>query len=65
MGQLRVGHNRRRIAVDQDDFEAFFFEHLAGLCAGIIELTGLADDNRPGTYYQYLLDILALRHNFI
>jgi hypothetical protein len=61
--QLRIGHDRRRVAVDQDYLVAFLAEHLAGLCPGIVKLTGLADDDRAGTDDQNLLDILAFWHS--
>ena len=48
VGQIRVGHDRRRIGVDQDDPVALLLERLAGLGAGIVELAGLADDDRAG-----------------
>ncbi len=44
--QVRVGHDGRRIGIDQNDPVALFLERLAGLRAGIVELAGLADDDR-------------------
>ena len=41
-------HDGRRVAVDQDDLVTLFAQGLAGLGAGIVELTGLADDDRAG-----------------
>ena len=46
VGELRVGHDRSRVGVDQNDPVAFFAQGLAGLGAGIVELAALADDNR-------------------
>ena len=46
MGQLRIGHDRRRIGVDEDDRVSLLLECLARLGAGIVELTGLSDDDR-------------------
>ena len=43
---LGVRHDRGRVRVHQDDAVAFFAQRLAGLGAGIIELAGLADDDR-------------------
>ena len=37
VGDLRVGHDRRRIAVDEHDLEALSLECLAGLSAGVVE----------------------------
>ena len=48
VGETGIGHDRRRIGVDQDDPVALFLERLQRLGAGVIELAGLADDDRPG-----------------
>ena len=45
--QIRIGHDGRRIGIDQHDAIALGLEGLAGLRAGIVELAGLADNNRP------------------
>ena len=42
----RVGHNRRRVGVDQNNPEALFAKCFTGLGPGIVKLTGLADYNR-------------------
>ena len=62
VGHLRVGHDRRGIGVDQDDAVALLAQRLAGLRAGVIELAGLADDDRPGADDQDALDVGALGH---
>ena len=49
---LRVGHNRRRIGIDENDAEALTAQRLARLRAGIIKLAGLADDNRASANNQ-------------
>ena len=43
---LRIGHDRRRIAVDENQPVAFFFQRFAGLRAGIVELAGLTNHDR-------------------
>ena len=48
VGELRVGHDRRRVGVDQADPEPSGAQHPAGLGAGVVELAGLPDDDRPG-----------------
>ncbi len=48
VGDLGVGHDRRRVAVDQDRPDALGAEGAAGLGAGVVELGGLADHDRPG-----------------
>ena len=43
-----IGHDRRRIRVHQHDAVALFLEGAHGLGTRIVELAGLADDDRPG-----------------
>jgi hypothetical protein len=62
VGQLRIGHDRRRVRVDQDDAIALCLQRLAGLGAGIVELAGLADDDRARADDQDRLDVCALGH---
>ena len=60
---VRVGHDGGRIAVDQHDAVAFFAERSAGLGAGIVELAGLSDDDRPGADDQDGFDVGAFRQD--
>ena len=60
VGQLRVGHDRRRVRVDQDDPVAFVLQRLARLRAGIIEFAGLPDHDRPGADDQDA-DLMSVR----
>ncbi len=53
VGGLAVGHDRRRVGVDQHDFHAFFAQAAAGLAAGVVELRGLADDDRAAADHQH------------
>jgi hypothetical protein len=46
----------------RNDEAAFFFERLAGLRAGIIELARLADDDRAGADDEKAVDVSALGH---
>ncbi|MNT13355.1 hypothetical protein D3C72_1483220 [compost metagenome] len=62
VGGGRVGHDRCRIAVDQDDFVALFAQCLAGLDAGIVELAGLADDDRTSANDKNAFKVCAFRH---
>ena len=48
VGGPRVGHDGGRVGVDQHDLVSQLPQGLAGLGAGIVELTGLSDDNRTG-----------------
>ena len=47
VGELGVGHDRRRVRVDEDDLVALLLQDLAGLDARVVELRGLADHDRP------------------
>ncbi len=60
--QIGVGHDGCGIGVDEDDAVAFLFQRFTGLCAGIIELACLTDDNRTSADDKDGFDILALRH---
>ena len=48
IGQIRIGHDRRRIGVDQNDPETFFAQRFARLRPGVIEFTGLSNDDGAG-----------------
>ena len=60
--KTRVGHDRCRVGVDEDDAVAFLPERLAGLRARIVEFASLADNDRSCTDNEDRFDILALRH---
>ncbi len=62
VGEVGIGHDRRRIGIDQHDPVALFLQRLAGLGAGIVELAGLADDDRTGTDDQDRVDVRPFRH---
>jgi hypothetical protein len=62
VGRGRVGHDRGGVAVDQDDLVALFAQRLAGLHAGVVELAGLADDDRAGADDEDAFDVGALWH---
>ena len=57
VGQARIGHDRGRVGVHQDDAIALVLQRLAGLHAGIVELAGLADHDRTGADDQDALDV--------
>ena len=48
ISHLRVSHDGGRIRIHQNNFVTFFTQRLAGLCARIVEFTGLADNDRAG-----------------
>ncbi len=59
---LRVRHDRGGVGVDQDDAEALLPQRLAGLRARVVELAGLADDDRPGPDDEDRVDVRSFRH---
>ena len=59
-----IGHDRRRIRVDEDDSIAFRAQGLAGLRPRIVELARLADDDRAGADDENGGNIGAFRHEF-
>ena len=50
------------LRVDQHDLVALLAQGLARLGAGVVELAGLADDDRAGADEQDLLEVGTLRH---
>ncbi len=46
VSELRVRHDRGRVAIHEDDLEAILPKNLARLGARVIELARLADDDR-------------------
>ena len=60
--KLRIGHDRRRVRIDDDDPIALFFQGLDRLTSRIVELGGLADDDRPGADDQDRGYVGALGH---
>ena len=59
-----ICHDRCRIGVDQNDLISKASESLAGLCAGIIELAGLTDNDRSGADNENLVNVCPFRHKF-
>ena len=59
----RVGHDRGRVGVDQDDLVPLLLERLAGLSSGVVKLAGLTDHNRSAAQDEDRLDIVAARHS--
>ena len=57
VGEARVGHDRRRVRVDDDRPEPVLPQHLQRLAARVVELAGLADDDRPGADQADRLDV--------
>ncbi len=63
IGQLRVGHDRRRVRIDEHDAQAFTLQRFDGLGAGIVELGGLADDDRAGAEDQDAAQVVTAWHS--
>ena len=59
---LRVGHNRRRIRIDENDAQPLATQRLARLRPRIIKLARLTDDNRPRANNQYRIQITTFGH---
>ena len=64
VGELRVGHDRRRVGVDEHDLVALLAQHLAGLHAGVVELGRLADDDRAGAQEHDPAEVVTPRHGW-
>ena len=62
IGQLRIGHDRGRVRVDQDHPVALGLERLDRLGPGIVELAGLADHDRPRADHENRRDVGAPGH---
>ncbi len=62
VGERRVGHDRGRVGVGQDDPVALLHEDPARLGAGIIELTRLADHDRPTADHQDAVQVVSPGH---
>src|SRR5690606_4538867 len=56
------GHDGGRVGVHQDDAETFLAQGLAGLGAGIVELTRLADHDGAGAEDQNAFDVCTFWH---
>ena len=62
VGELRVGHDRRGVAVDQDDAVALLLQRPARLHAGVVELAPLPDDDGAGADDEDRVDVGASGH---
>jgi hypothetical protein len=63
VGEAGVGHDRRRVRVDDDGAEAVLAQDLQRLTAGVVELRSLADHDRPGADEADRLDVRPPRHS--
>ena len=63
VGQIGVGHDGRRVRVDQHHAVALVFQRLERLRARIVELGGLPDLNGAAAENQDGLEVCTLRHS--
>lgn len=63
VGQFRVGHDGRRVGIDQNDAVALVFQRLERLGAGIVELGCLPNLDGAAAENQDGLEISTLRHS--
>ena len=61
-GQLRVGHDRRGVRVDEDDLVPLFPKRLRPLRPGVVELARLPDDDGARADEQYFVQVVASGH---
>ncbi len=62
IGEIGIGHDRRRVRVGENDAVTLFLQHPARLGAGVVELAGLPDHDRARTDDQDRVDVVAPRH---
>ena len=62
VGQFGIGHDGRRIGVDEDDFVAVGAQRFGGLGSGVVEFAGLADDDGAGADDQDAVEVVSARH---
>ena len=60
--KLRVGHNRCRIGIHENDLVTFLAQRLASLGPGVIKLTTLSNDDGAGSDHEDFFDASVLRH---
>ena len=59
---ILVGHDGRRVAVEQDNLDALLLQTSACLRSCIVKLGRLSDDNRAGANDEHFPDAVILRH---
>ena len=62
VGNRRVGHDRRRVGIAQDHLISLFLECEAGLCPGVVKLSGLPDHDGAGADDEDLVDVSSFGH---
>ena len=64
VGHHRIGHDGRRIAVDERDFDALLPKASGSLASRIVEFTGLSNDNRSASNDEDRFDAVVFGHFF-
>ena len=62
IGHFRVGHDRRRVGINEDDAIALLAQRLARLHARVVEFARLADDDGAGADNKDGLKVSSFRH---
>ena len=62
IGDVGVRHDRRRVAVDENDRNALLPQRRARLRSGVVELRRLPDRDRTGADHQNFFDVRPFRH---
>ncbi len=62
ISNLVVRHNSCRVRVDKDNGVALFAKTKAGLTAGIVKFSGLANNDRARSNNQYGFNIFSFWH---
>ena len=57
-----IRHDGSRVGIDEHYLDALFLQRSAGLCARIVKLCSLADDDGAAADDQYFFDILTFWH---
>ena len=60
----RVGHDGRRVRIDEGDFDAFLLEAAGSVAPRVVEFTGLSNDNRSASDDEDRLDAVVFGHFF-
>jgi hypothetical protein len=62
IGELRIGHNRCWVRVDENYSDALFAKHAAGLNSRVVKFAGLTDDDWAGADDKNAFNAGIFRH---
>jgi len=60
--RLRIGHDRRRVRIHEDDAVALFTQCLASLGSRVVELASLTDHDRSRANHENGMNVVSSRH---